>query len=386
MASHWTPLKLVLALTLVASGCSETGVSKTGAVGASPGDDDAPFSTDWGQWLAMTSYEGKPAITFYDRAQGGLGFAIGTVTESSVEWAFEGVDGYPDSSGLDLGDRGTYGSLAVDAAGFVWAAYYDQGAKTLRYAKRHPRLKAWKTGIADVGDGVSPDAGRFSSIAIAADGNPVIAHHDHGAGTLRKARWNGTGFVGSVFDAGDPVAASDTGSEEPETAPNVGQFVKLKIIGGVEYMAYYDAANGDLKLAIGDTVHVVDDAGDVGKWPDFAVVGDTIHIVYQDAGLQQLKYATGAPGAWDISVVDTAPYTGADTALYVEAGAPKVVYFQGRENDMKHATLADGAWSSRMLLTEGAVGFHNEVIQLDGQSYVGCYDYTSRSVRFAKLD
>ena len=107
--------------------------------------------------------------------------------------------------------------------------------------------------------------------------------------------------------------------------------MKLKIIGGVEYMAYYDAANGDLKLAIGDTVHVVDDAGDVGKWPDFAVVGDTVHIVYQDAGLQQLKYATGAPGAWDISVVDTAPYTGADTALYVEAGAPKVVYFQGRE-------------------------------------------------------
>ena len=38
------------------------------------------------------------------------------------------------------------------------------------------------------------------------------------------------------------------------------------------------------------------------------------------------------------------------------------------------------------LLTEGAVGFHNEVIQLDGQSYVGCYDYTSRSVRFAKMD
>ena len=205
MSSTWTAFGALFSIGIIASACNETGVSKTGDVASPSSDAPEPFSTDWGQWLAMTTYEGKPAIAFYDRAQGGLGFAIGTVSDASIDWAFEGVDGYPDSSGLDLGDRGTYGSLAVDADGFVWTAYRDEGAKNLRYAKRHPTLKAWKTGIADVGDGASPSAGLFSSMAIGTDGTPVIAHYDESAGTVRKVRWNGTGFLGSVFDRGNPM-------------------------------------------------------------------------------------------------------------------------------------------------------------------------------------
>lgn len=386
MASQRYLLTSLLALGLAPFGCSETGVTKTGDVDETPPPvDDGPFSEDWGQWLAMTTYEGKPAITFYDRDQGGLGFALGTITEGNVEWTFEGVDGYPDSSGLDLGDRGTYGSLTVASDGIIWAAYHDKGAKNLRYAKRHPGLKAWRTGIADVGDGPSPEAGWFSSIAIAADGNPVIAHHDHGAGTLRVARWNGTGFVGGVFDRGEPYVA-DTGSDDEDRDANVGQFVKLKVIDGVEYMAYYDETHGDLKFAVGNDIHTVDSKGDVGKWPDFDVRGGVVHIVYQDSGLQHLKYAVGTPDNWEISTIDESPYTGADTALYFESGTPRVVYFEGRENDMKRAVRDADAWSATTILTSGAVGFHNEVIELDGASYVGCYDYTTRSVRFARLD
>ncbi len=385
MSSVRTAFWALVAIGTVTSGCNETGVSKTGEVDTPATDTPEPFSTDWGQWLAMTTYEGAPAISFYDRAQGGLGFAIGAVSDTGIDWTFEGVDGYPDSSGLDLGDRGTYGSLTVDAEGFIWAAYRDEGAKNLRYAKRHPRLRAWKTGIADVGDGTSPSAGLFSSMAIGSDGMPVIAHYDEGAGTVRKVRWNGTGFVGSVFDRGEPYVA-DTGSDDESKPANVGQFVKFKVIGGVEYMAYYDAANGSLKLAIDNEIHVVDSKGDVGRWPDFDVVDGVIHLVYQDAGEQTLKYAKGGPDDWTFDLVDGEPYTGADTAFYVQGGKPRVVYFQGRENDMKQATLDGEEWSTRPLLTEGAVGFHNEVIQVDGKAYVGCYDYTSRSVRFARLD
>ena len=305
MTSNWHAMSSALFFGLLSISCSETGVSKTGKVDdPPPAPEEEPFSTDWGQWLAMTTFDGKPAITFYDRGQGGLGFGIGTFTDEGIEWAFEGVDGYPDSSGLDLGDRGTYGSMAVDADGFVWAAYHDKGAKNLRYAKRHPGLKAWKTGIADVGEGTTQEAGWFSAMAIAADGRPMIAHHDHGAGTLRIARWNGTGFAGGVFDRGEAYVA-DTGSDDESTDANVGQFVKLKVVDGIEYMTYYDAANGDLKLSIGTDIHVVDSEGDVGKWPDFHVIGDTIHIVYQDAGEQQLKYTVGKPGAWTTTVVDS---------------------------------------------------------------------------------
>ena len=387
MASHWIFPATAFLMGSLSLGCSENNISKTGGVEEEETEPtpEPPFSTDWGQWLSMGTYEGKPAMTFYDRSQGGLGFAIGTITDSEVEWAFEGVDGYPDASGLDLGDRGTYGSMAIDSHGMIWATYYDKGAKNLRYAKRHPSLHAWKAGIADVGEGSAQDAGWFSSLAIASDGTPVVAHHDAGVGTLRVARWNGTGFVGGVFDRGEAFVA-DTGTEDEDQDANVGQFVKLKVVDGIEYMAYYDAANGDLKFAIGSDIHIVDSDGDVGKWPDFDVRGGQVHIVYQDATKRQLKYAKGNPGSWEFTVVDVAPYTGADTALYFDGDSPGVIYFEGRSNDMKQATLSGESWSTATIATEGAVGFHNEVITIDSKRYVGCYDYTRRSVRFEPLD
>ena len=385
--------RILLSSLLLASltvGCSDSGVSKVEEVeeetDADAGPPDEPFSTDWGQWLSMTtSPSGQPAITFYDRDRGGIGFALGDISDGDVSWTFEGVDGYPGASGLDPGDRGTYTSLVFGPDGTAWASYYDAGARALRYGKRHPTLGAWSTGIADTGEGSSKDAGLFSSIAMSADGNPIIAHHDRGAGTLRITRWNGAEFVGGVFDRGEAFTA-DTGTEDEDKDANVGQFVRLRVIDGIEYMAYYDAANGDLKFSAGTDIEVVDSEGDVGQWPDFHVVGEQIHIVYQDGGNQQLKYAVGSPGAWTISVIDNKPYTGADTALFFDGDDPRVAYFEGRANDMKLAKMSASVWSTSVVAAEGAVGFHNEVIQIGGQAYVACYNYSKRNVYFAEID
>jgi hypothetical protein len=375
-------------------GCSEQNIAKTGSVEDTTEEaaDTSPFSTDWGQWLSMAVLpDDRPIITFYDRDQGGIGFAIGTMTGSAVTWSFEGVDGYPDSSGLDAGDRGLYTSVVAAPDGTVWASFYDKGAKNLRYAKRHPTLGAWSAGIADLCEGASPNAGWFSSIALDGQGNPVIAHHDHTKGTLRVARWNGINFVGSVFDRGEAFTA-DTGTDEEDTEANVGQFVQLQIVDGTEYMAYYDAANGDLKLAIGTDIHIVDAGGDVGTWPNFEIRDGTFHIMYQDKGNQMLKYAKGTPGDWTITVVDKAPYTGADTALYFDGSTPKVVYFEGRSNNMKKAWVESGDgsettnWENSVIASEGAVGFHNEVATIGGKPFVACYDFTVRNVYFAELD
>ena len=53
---------------------------------------------------------------------------------------------------------------------------------------------------------------------------------------------------------------------------------------------------------------------------------------------------------------------------------------------MKHARSNDAGWANQTIATEGAVGFHNEVVSVDGTFYVACYDYTKRNVYFAKLD
>lgn len=385
---RYSAAAILLALLLPELACSETSVTKTGGVDEEEETVVPPFSTDWGQWLSMAVMpDGRPAITFYDRDQGGIAFAIGTVTGSAVEWAFEPVDGYPDSSGLDAGDRGTYTSMVVADDGTVWAAFYDLGARVLRYAKRDPVLKAWRTGTADIGDGLEKDAGRFTSIALDASNNPVIVHHDESVGKLRIARWDGARFVGSVYDHGEAsFTSSDTGSSEEERPADVGEFAQIKIIDGVEYIAYYDTANGNLKLGIGSDIHIVDEAGNVGQWPDFDVIDGQIHIMYQDVENQTLKYATGAPGSWTYTVVDDAPYTGADAALYFSSGKPQVVYFEGQSNNMKHAKTDTSEWSTRTIAEDGAVGFHNEVVTIGSTSYVACYDYTQRNVYFSVLD
>ena len=78
-----------LLLAGLAAGCSDSGVSKVEEVeeetDADEGPPDEPFSTDWGQWLSMAaSPSGQPAITFYDRDRGGIGFALGELKDGEV--------------------------------------------------------------------------------------------------------------------------------------------------------------------------------------------------------------------------------------------------------------------------------------------------------------
>ena len=194
------------------------------------------------------------------------------------------------------------------------------------------------------------------------------------------------GLVGGVFDRGERSAfTADTGTEDEDKDANVGQFVRPRVIDGIEYMAYYDAANGDLKFSAGTDIEVVDSEGDVGQWPDFHVVGDKIHIVYQDGGNQQLKYAVGSPGAWTISVIDDKPHGCRYGALLRRRRSACRLL---RRPSERHEAGQDVGIRlvERVVAAEGAVGFHNEVIQIGGQAYVACYNYSKRNVYFAEID
>ena len=141
-----------LLLAGFAAGCSDSGVAKVAEVEEETDADEAPpeepFSTDWGQWLSMTTTpDGKPAITFYDRDRGGIGFAIGEITDGEVEWTFEGVDGYPGSSGLDPGDRGTYTSLTFGPDGTAWASEERRPLRHHLGQHLETRISAIATGI-----------------------------------------------------------------------------------------------------------------------------------------------------------------------------------------------------------------------------------------------
>ncbi len=376
-----------VALAAALVGCNHT--KATDAATDSTATVDPWAGHDMGSWLSMkVTSDAKPAIAYYDRTADALGYAVGTISGASVAWAREDVDSYPDSNGLNPGDAGKYASMAIAADGTTWIAYQDTSNGTLKYATK-PSGGAWTTGIADSGEGPHSDAGYWASLALDPSGNPVISHYDAYKKDLRVARWNGTAFSGSVAVTGTDYVPADTATTA--ISAQVGEYSKLLIgADGTEYLAFYDRANTALMLASGNgtswSTETVDDSGDVGQWPDLALDSGSLYISYQDYGNQDLKLAKGTPGSFSVSTLDSGDMVGADSAILVNGGGVHIVYQDGENNDIMQAKPSSGSFTySKVSGDSGALGFHNEIASIGGTVYAACYDYTSRAVWFGAI-
>ncbi|MEC7985076.1 MAG: hypothetical protein VX278_07925 [Myxococcota bacterium] len=367
--------------------CSENQIIEKGNVDTAE-DQAEVFSNNWGSWLSMATLSTDAVIvSYYDKTDGGLGLATADFSTDPVSWSHEQIDGYSNEQGLDVGNRGKFSSLAVTPDDTIWIAFHDVGLHTLRYAMRGPSETEWTTGVADTGSGSSPDAGWFTSIALDASNNPVIAHYDNFKSTLRVAHWDGSAFSAEVVDSGEDVTAEDGETIDA----NTGQFTAIAIDDGTEYITYYDAAAGDLKLAYGTagnyTIETIDSEGDVGQWSSLIIEDGTLHIAYHDVTNQDLKYAVGTPGNFTLSVVDDGDKVGADTEIYLNGSTLWIVYFDGKNNNIKKASLNGETWTTENLSgDQGALGFHNELTVANGSLYVGSYNYTDGVLWFEKVE
>lgn len=355
-----------------------------------PDDPNGIGTHDIGQYLSMAvTDEGKPAISFYDREKGALAYGVGELKGETLDWTFAAVDGYPDDVGLDPGDRGKYTSLAIDADGRTWIAYHDATAGILRVATCPKNGGAWELIVGDTGTGASPVTGKFASLALDPAGSPVIAHYQADKQVLRVVHHDGTGFAGETVDEGTDYVAQDSG--ESDIAADVGKYASIAIgADGTEYIAYYDAAHGDLKLATGTagsyTITTVDSVGDVGAWPDVLIDGDSLIISYQDVGNQDLKLARGAGSAWTTETLDDGRFIGADSAVFMNGSYPAVWYFDGHDNNVKLAQQAGSDWSAETWAgDDAALGYHLETVTIGATVWVGSYDYTNRTLWIDRL-
>ncbi len=385
---------LVVAPALLAAGCT----CNQDYAFPEPTEDARTFSSDEigdiGSWLSFDqSPEGKRlTMAYYSRQFGALGYAVGTMGNDGVQWSHEKVAGWPDNVGLDLDDMGAYASQRTAPDGTVWVAYRDLKNDVLMVSHRLGG-PVWDSPVQiDAGAGSDPSAGHWASLDLDASGAPVVVSSDNGSKTVRVARLGGGSWsVTEAYKSVEIVEAVDTGADRVFEAGV--SHTRLMIHQGTEYIALYDAAQGALHLLEGtdsawaDTI--VDDSGDVGQWPSMWTDGDTLVIAYQDVGEQDLKVATrtgGAGGSWSLEVVDDGAFRGADTEIFERDGDLHVVYFDGHDNDSWLAVQESGGWSLNKIGSDGrAVGFHNEVMAVDGTWWVGSYDFTERGLYLTNL-
>jgi hypothetical protein len=396
-------LSLAAALGGALAGCSGQDPLLVDPYEDPPAD---PAPPDHGAWLSMALApdQSRLVMAYYDRELGALGFAVGTPQDDgTVAWAHEQVDGYSDpNSGTDTGDRGKFASMKVAPDGTVWIAYYDATKRDLRYAHRAGGLRSWSTGLVDNGTGGLPSAGEWCSLALDANGSPVISYQDGTDKTLKVARLSTTqdegtpelewtvseAWRGQAFSQ-DVTAADGTVSTVTREA-NVGQFSRLLISGATEYIAYYDAAQQRLGLLEGSngsyTQSFITEAGtDQGAWPSLLLDGGTLWAAWHDLTNQNLMVGSRGNGGWTSEVADPGEYVGADTEIFKRGGDVAVVYFDGQNNDMKAATKSGASWNIETLGSEGAVGFHNEVVRVGDGFWAGSYNYTSRTTVMVQL-
>lgn len=338
--------------------------------------DEAP--PDFGSHLSFgVAPDGRRVtMAYYDRITEGLGFATGTpADDGSITWKHEQVDGYPEDDGLDRGDRGRYTSHVVAPDGTVWIAYQDSTNGSMKAAQRLAP-NTWEFAVADAGIGATTtNAGNWTSIGLLADGTPIIAHFDKAGGVLRVSRKAANGWSNETAHEGDEV----------------GAYADLVVSGDTVYVAFYNATNGNLEMIEGTpgswTHTIIDSAGDVGQWPSVVVNDDEVLVAYHHVGDQDLKLARRSGGSWSTEVIDSGEFVGADTDLFFKDGLPQVVYFDGRDNDIRLASqTTDGSWSLGLVAgSDRAVGFFNEVAEVNGRWFLGSYDHTNSSLFTTEL-
>ncbi len=334
-------------------------------------------STEWGSWLsAEAAPDGRRiAAAWYSPYDTAVGFSVGTPgTDDAIAWVHEHVDGWP-SGGVDLTDVGKYASLGIDAEGKAWIAYQDATAGGLKVAQRTSPGE-WKV------EAVDPTGGRYASLAFSTDGRPVVAHVDDDAATVRLSRTDGEGWETTIVASG---AGSTTVTASGATAPVPARvaYTRILVAGGVEFVAWQDAANGTLHLLEGGpagfTDEIVDSEGLPGVTPTMTLYEGTLHIAYLDAEANVLRLATRSGSGFDISTIDDGKRRGADVEMYWRDGKPRFVYQDAYASDLLHAAEVNGNYDPILLNGEqGAAGFHNEVVTVADGTFIGTYDATAR--------
>lgn len=324
--------------------------------------------------------DGLPVIAYYD--YGAAGLNVVKCNDSACAGGDETISTVDDPS------VGRFASIAIGADGLPVISYQDLAASNLKVAKcNDPACSGGDETITTVDD-TANDVGRFTSIAIGADGLPVIGYLDDTALSLKVAKCNDAACAG-----GD-----ETITTVDDPANSVGYFASIAIgADGVPVVSYLDLSAIALKVAKcndpacagGDeAITTVDASGDVGYYSSLAIGADGLPVIsYADITTGVLKVAkcndlACAGGDETIRTVDSSMNVGSDTSIAIGAdGLPVISYRDFGASTLKVAKCNDPACADgdTTITTvddpENSVGTHTSIaIGADGLPVISYND------------
>lgn len=331
--------------------------------------------------------DGNPVISYFSTAgNGDLVFAHCNDPTCSGDVTHSLID--------FLGSVGRYTSLAIGTDGNPVMSYYDATHGDLKVAHCDDPACAGGGETVSTVDATG-DAGGYSSLAIGSDGNPVISYQDQELGNDRFLK---------VAHCNDPACAGGDETVSTVAAGNAGFYTSLAIGTDGNPVVSYETS-GSLTVAQcndpacaggNEAVSTVDGFGD-NSYTSLTIGTDGNPVMsYFDQTFGELRVARCNDPACEggnetVSSVDTGGDAGAFNSIAIGTdGNPVISYYAGTDADLKVARCNDAACAGggEAISTVDAAGnvgvFTSVAIGTDGIPVVSYEDATHASLKVAR--
>ena len=285
----------------------------------------------------------------------------------------------------------TYTSIAISTNGNPIISYYDNANGDLKVAACNNPTCSTSTNTTI--DNSSDMVGEFTSIAIGANGNPIISYLDNANKHLKVAACN------------NPTCTTSTKSTI-DSAGEVGQFTSIAIgANGNPIISYHDITNGDLKVAAcknptcsgatgndRSTNTTIDNNNNVGGHTSIAIgINGNPIISYSDNASFDLKVAACIDPTCTTatkSTIDSTGTVGQYTSIAIGInGNPIISYFESTGYALKVASCDDPTCTSSTFTTidnSARVGWYSSIaIGTNGNPIISHYDNTNGDLKVA---
>ncbi len=275
-----------------------------------------------------------------------------------------------------VGKSGNENDIAFDALGVLHFVYYDNDARTMKYATRSNN-GSWSTPITI--DTSRSDVGTEFSLKLDSFGAARLAYLDGPNGDLKFARLLGATWA----------------TERLDTNGVTGLYPSLAIDENDHYwIAYLRKTKFDLKVMHFDgdvwSRETVDSDGNVGYSAAITLdQNDQPAIAYGNASYRQLKFAQlSESDGWMIDVADQGVRGAAYLSLAFDVdNRPRISYYEVDSSDLKFASFSGVEWVVERVVSRGATGLYTQLrIDDDGASQIAYWDKRTNSLMKASGD